>query len=163
MGGGARALVRQPKTAVFLRKSPKSGGSQSVNFLQYWHARFAWNMSDHHFTYFKLISNNTLVFKSAQEETSDMKTVLWYNRKCHSNTLSNMTWSKQWIRDSLHFSDVLVCQCCKNCGEHSCLTLQFYLNTTHNAFKFVMCVSMPTQNTNICIEWQVKNCLMSLN
>jgi len=30
MGGGARALVRQPKTAVFLRKSPKPGGSKSV-------------------------------------------------------------------------------------------------------------------------------------
>jgi len=31
MGGGARTLVKQPKTAVFLRKSPKPGGSQSVN------------------------------------------------------------------------------------------------------------------------------------
>jgi len=31
MGGGARTLVRQQKTAVvFLRKSPKPGGSQSV-------------------------------------------------------------------------------------------------------------------------------------
>ena len=30
MGGGATALVRQPKTAVFLRKSPKPGGSKSV-------------------------------------------------------------------------------------------------------------------------------------
>jgi len=34
MGGGARALVRQLKTAVFLRKSPKSGGSKSVNLQQ---------------------------------------------------------------------------------------------------------------------------------
>jgi len=33
MGGGARALVRQPKTAVFLRKSPKPGGSKSVNIV----------------------------------------------------------------------------------------------------------------------------------
>jgi len=31
MGGGARALVRQPKTAVFLRKLPKPSGSKSVN------------------------------------------------------------------------------------------------------------------------------------
>jgi len=32
MGGGARALLRQPKTAVFfLRKLPKPGGSKSVN------------------------------------------------------------------------------------------------------------------------------------
>jgi len=30
MGGGAGTLVRQPKTAVFLEKSPKPGGSQSV-------------------------------------------------------------------------------------------------------------------------------------
>jgi len=30
-GGGAMALVRQPKTAVFLQKSPKPGGSKSVN------------------------------------------------------------------------------------------------------------------------------------
>jgi len=30
MGGGARALVRQLKTAVFLRKSLKPGGSKSV-------------------------------------------------------------------------------------------------------------------------------------
>jgi len=30
MGGGARALVRQPKTAVFLQKLPKPGGSKSV-------------------------------------------------------------------------------------------------------------------------------------
>jgi len=30
MGGGARVLVRQLKTAVFLRKSPKPGGSKSV-------------------------------------------------------------------------------------------------------------------------------------
>jgi len=31
MGGGARALVRQPKTAgFFLRKSSKPGGSKSV-------------------------------------------------------------------------------------------------------------------------------------
>ena len=35
MGGGARALVRQPKTAVFLQKSLKPSGSKSVNlFLQ---------------------------------------------------------------------------------------------------------------------------------
>ena len=32
MGGGARTLVRQPKTAVFFRKSPKPGGSKSVKF-----------------------------------------------------------------------------------------------------------------------------------
>jgi len=31
MGGGARALVRQLKTAVFLRKSPKLAGHQSFN------------------------------------------------------------------------------------------------------------------------------------
>ena len=31
MGGGARALLRPPKTAVFLRKSPKPRGSKSVN------------------------------------------------------------------------------------------------------------------------------------
>jgi len=31
MGGGAKTLVRQLKTAVFLQKSPKPGGSQSVN------------------------------------------------------------------------------------------------------------------------------------
>jgi len=35
MGGGARALVRQPKTAVFfLQKSPKPGGSKSVNEVE---------------------------------------------------------------------------------------------------------------------------------
>ena len=33
MGGGARVLVRQPKTAVFLWKSPKPGGSKSVKWL----------------------------------------------------------------------------------------------------------------------------------
>jgi len=37
MGGGARALVKQPKTAVFfLRKSPKPGGSASVKGLMTW-------------------------------------------------------------------------------------------------------------------------------
>jgi len=34
MGGGARTLVRQPKTAVFLRKLPKPGGFQSVKDLK---------------------------------------------------------------------------------------------------------------------------------
>jgi len=30
MGGGARTLVKQPKTAVFFAKMLKPGGSQSV-------------------------------------------------------------------------------------------------------------------------------------
>jgi len=34
MGRGAQALVRQPKTAVFLRKSPKPGGSKSVKKVE---------------------------------------------------------------------------------------------------------------------------------
>jgi len=34
MGGGARALARQLKTAVFLRKSPKPGGSKSVKGIR---------------------------------------------------------------------------------------------------------------------------------
>ena len=34
IGGGARALVRQPKTAVFLRKSLNPSGRQGVKFMK---------------------------------------------------------------------------------------------------------------------------------
>jgi len=40
MGGGARALVRQPKTAVFLQKSLKPGGSKSVDVPNVMHEMF---------------------------------------------------------------------------------------------------------------------------